>query len=143
MFDKAKVQAQLEEAQGKATARTLTIDDVAKLVDLAEAEAAKMPKWILKHIYFEHYKTVPHGYKYAAQATRIQFTFTQRGGIKYTTIARIDSRSQAYGGIVRRFVLNVDAMARGEYQVPYAGHSLLYSRLIAPHGFNHQGTKPV
>jgi hypothetical protein len=143
MFNREKVQAQLSEAQGKTTARTLDIDQVERLAELAESKAKDLPVWILKYVIFEYQETVANSYRYVPDATRAEFTFTQKGTVKNVTIERTNTRSQAYGGSIRRFVLDVGQMTAQEYGTDYYGNSLLINRLIAAYGFNHQGTMPV
>lgn len=140
MFNREKVQKQLEQVQGKATARVLDIDEIAHMVAISEQETENMPKWILRYLIFEYVEMVPNAYSYTAQATRVQFDFTQKGTIKTIKLDRVNARSQAYGGYIKRFVLNVDAMALAEYDIEYGANSLLVNRLTACYGFNHQGT---
>lgn len=144
MFNKIKVEKQLKDAQGKATARTLDIDQIEKLVELAEEKAVDLPVWILKHLYFEYQETVANSYKYVPDATRVQFDFTQKGTVKNVMVERTTTHSQAYGGYISRFVLDIGAMLEQEYNgISYYENSLIVNRLIAGRGFNHQGTMPV
>lgn len=147
MFNKEKVQAQLEEVQGKATARTLTIKAVEQLVAIAERKAASIPVWMLKYTTFEYQETVANAYKYVPAATRVQFDFAQKGTVKNVIIERKPTRSESYGGYVRRFVLDIGMMMQNEYSLDYsyvnAEYRLLAHRLIQAYGFNHQGTMPI
>ena len=142
MFNKEKVAAQLAEAQGKATTRTLTIKAIEQLAAMAELEATDLPAWMLKYATFEYQETVPNSYKYTPHATRIEFSFTQKGTVKDVTVERKPTRSEPFGGCIKRFVLDTAAMMKNEYGVDYASyeHKLLAHRLIATYGFNHQGT---
>lgn len=144
MFVREKAEQQLKDAQGKATTRTLTIDQVERMIKQAEEwlSAHDTPKWALKYIRFQYQEKVCNAYNYIADATELTITFTQKGTAKTVSFARKPAQSAAYGGEIKRLVLDTNAMLACEYlfRPENTEQQLLAGRFATLLGFKHQGT---
>ncbi len=144
MFVKEKAAEQLKQAQGKSTARILTIDQVERLLEAAEEWIAehKLPGYALKYTHFEYQEMVPNSYKMGAKATKLTATLTQKGTIKAVSFERDWARNNAWGGEINRLVLDYVGMFNGEYSFERKSynHDKMMHRYIGFLGFNGHGT---
>jgi DNA-binding transcriptional regulator WhiA len=118
MFDKLKIQEQLDKVQKGCKVRLLSITQVESLINEAENWISdhKLPEDILPYVSFEYVESVAKAYKYSAESTRLSLSFTKKGTVKDITV----SRSYAPKGYhTSRFHLNSGKLFAEVYDLEF------------------------
>lgn len=103
MINYDKIKTELEKVQENKRQRTFTIEDIQKLVEMAEQKKAeilkdKLNKKYFKAITFHMREDVCNSYKYAAETTVVWGSISKYGKI-IIHIERRNARHCSYGGI--------------------------------------------
>jgi len=126
--DTEKVQAFLDEGQGRATARTLSPHDIETLAAYGEKRLEELglaKSYRAGATAHYHPPRVANSYNYAAEGT---YAVVTRGSSEWylTDVRRVQTGSQSYGGCARHAIRLTAAQ-----QIQLINHSDLYSDVTA------------
>lgn len=105
-----EIQTELNEVQKGCTARIYSIEDVRQIIVDAEIEIKKFPKCMYQYLTYKETKAATIYYYGSPDATYVAFIFNKNGIAKDVKIIHKNARRQQYGGRIKRFVLDEQAL---------------------------------
>ncbi len=106
----AEIQTELNEVQKGCTARVYSIEEIQQIIEAVEMEIKKFPKWMYQYLTYKETKAATIHYSGIPHATYITITFNKNGTVKNVKISREFAKHQQYGGYIKKFVLDEQAL---------------------------------